>query len=187
MRLPFPTVDPMRHLDLAKLEARFAILAPSPRDEGRVTLLVARAPDRMRHLPPKVLLDHDGMPEDDWGRSEAREVACQLSAMEHRVAAAIANGQSLALFGDNLTLDLDLSLENLPPHSRLRVGGAVVEVTPKPHTGCSQYRQRFGGDALNWISAPERRALRLRGIHLKVIEPGEVGVGDAVTVLHRGA
>ena len=127
------------------------------------------------------------MPDDAWGRQEERDHRTQLAVMNQRVAALIANGQSFALFGDNLVLDLDLSMDNLPAHSRLKVGEAVVEVTPEPHNGCSQYAQRFGTDALRFISSPERRALRLRGIHLHVVEPGEVAVDAPVTVLRRGA
>lgn len=40
--------------------------------------------------------------------------------------------------------------------------------------------------ALTFIAAPERRAMRLRGLHLRVVEPGEVRVGDAIEVLSRG-
>jgi hypothetical protein len=43
------------------------------------------------------------------------------------------------LFGDNLFVDLDISAANLPCGSRLRVGDAIVEVTPKPHNGFSKF------------------------------------------------
>jgi hypothetical protein len=39
----------------------------------------------------------------------------------------IANRQPLGLFGDSLFLELDLSRENLPTGSRLRIGGATLE------------------------------------------------------------
>jgi len=38
--------------------------------------------------------------------------------------------------GDNLILELDLSSKNLPPGSRVRIGGAILEVTPLAHNGC---------------------------------------------------
>ena len=43
----------------------------------------------------------------------------------------VANGQPLELHGDNLYLSLDLSASNLPIGSRVRVGEALLEVTPK--------------------------------------------------------
>jgi MOSC domain-containing protein YiiM len=58
-----------------------------------------------------------------------------------------------------------------------------MKITPKPHTGCKKFRARFGLEALKWINAPENKALRLRGLHAEVLEPGEVAVGDAVVVV----
>lgn len=187
MILPFPTIDPSRHLTEDQLAERFAQLAPSPRDQGTVRLLHARLPEQMRSLPERVTLGANGMPGDAWSRAEEPDADAQLAVMSHPVAALIANGQSMALFGDNLSLDLDLSAANLPPGTLLRLGAAKVVVTPKPHTGCADYARRFGAEALGFISASSRRGLHLRGVYFKVVEPGEVAVGDAVTVLSRGA
>jgi MOSC domain-containing protein YiiM len=97
----------------------------------------------------------------------------------------IANGQPLALFGDQLFLDLDLSQANLPIGSRLQVGAVVLAVSPKPHNGCQKYRARFGADALRFISRPDLRPQNFRGIYLRVLTGGFVAVGDAVRVLER--
>jgi MOSC domain-containing protein YiiM len=105
--------------------------------------------------------------------------------MQHDVASLIANGQPLPLFGDNLFLDLDLSATNLPIGSRLRAGAVLLEVTPKAHNGCHKFKGRFGSDALRFVAHPDRRSLNLRGIYLRVVEDGEVAVGDAVEVVMR--
>jgi MOSC domain-containing protein YiiM len=76
-----------------------------------------------------------------------------------------------------------LSSENLPPGSRLAIGGAVLEVTDEPHTGCKKYSGRFGLDALQFVNSPEGRALNLRGINTRVVQPGPIRVGDAVRKL----
>ena len=76
---------------------------------------------------------------------------------------------------------------NLPAGSRVRVGAALLEVTPEPHTGCVKFRQRFGGDALRLTANPRLRELRLRGIYFVVVEAGEVAVGDPIAVLSRAA
>ena len=52
--------------------------------------------------------------------------------MRADVARLIADGQDLSLFGDNLLVELDLSVENLPAGTRLRIGTALCEVTPLP-------------------------------------------------------
>jgi MOSC domain-containing protein YiiM len=105
--------------------------------------------------------------------------------MRRDVAELIAAGQPLTLFGDNLFVDLDVSAANLPAGTRLRVGGALVEVTPKPHDGCHKFKGRFGGDALRFVSARATRDQNLRGIYWAVVEPGEARVGDPVRVLLR--
>ena len=62
--------------------------------------------------------------------------------------------------GDNLFVDLDLSAANLPPGTRLRVGAAVVEVTPKPHTGWRNLAAAAGEPLGKVLSDLVRRALR---------------------------
>jgi MOSC domain-containing protein YiiM len=105
--------------------------------------------------------------------------------MRRDVAELIANGQPLTVFGDNLFVDFDISAANLPVGTRLRVGDALVEVTPAPHDGCSKFKQRFGRDALQFVNANETREQNLRGIYWRVIEPGEAGVGAAIKIISR--
>jgi MOSC domain-containing protein YiiM len=105
--------------------------------------------------------------------------------MQLDLAELIANGQSLTLFGDCMILDLDLSAANLPVGSRVRAGKALLEVTPKAHNGCSKFHSRFGEDALKLVWKPELRHRNLRGIYLRVMEPGEVKKGDPVEVVFR--
>jgi MOSC domain-containing protein YiiM len=108
-----------------------------------------------------------------------------IAVMERKVAELIANGQPLILFGDCLILDLDLSTQNLPPGSRVRVGGAVLEVTPMPHNGCQKFRARFGQDALRFVVMRELRHNNLRGTYMRVLEGGEFSVSDPVEVISR--
>ncbi len=180
---PFPTIDPSTHLSRDELAARYDALEPAPKGSGHVTLLLARGPDHSRIVYERVLLTKDGMPGDRWQPKAEGVDDDQLAVMGHRVTELIANGQSQTLFGDNIALDMDLSEEALPIGSRVRLGDAVFEVTPKPHTGCSYYAERFGADALRFTREPERRAQHLRGIYLRVVEPGEVWLGAPATLL----
>jgi len=182
-----PEGDADRHRPLAELDAGLRALPVLPRDAGRLTLIVRRRADGVRETPERTLLSHEeGVPGDGWSRRPPRDPEAQLAVMCSDVARLIANGQPLTTFGDNLFVDLDLSAANLPTGTRLRVGPAILCVTPKPHNGCLKFKARFGQDALRFVQQPPTRDRNLRGIYWKVAEPGEVRVGDPIEVLSRG-
>jgi hypothetical protein len=179
--------DPALQLGMPSLESGLAALSASPRDAGRVRLLVRRAHRGVRETPERVRLSGaEGLAGDAWGRELDRVLDAQLTVMEHAVAALIANGQPLALFGDQLLVDLDLSRENLPTGSRIRMGTALLEVTPQPHNGCQKFRARFGSEALRFVSRADLRHRNFRGIYVRVVADGDVSVNDPVEVVHRG-
>lgn len=182
------TFEDSRHVPLAQLTAGYAALAAAPRESGRLRAIVRRlARGGPREMPDAAELDTDrGLVGDAWSRGRARDRDMQLTVMRHDVASLVANGQPLTLFGDNLFVDLDIAAGNLPAGTRLRIGHCVVEVTPEPHTGCKLFKERFGFDALRFTALKEFRGHNLRGIHLFVVEPGVIRVGDAIDVLSRG-
>jgi MOSC domain-containing protein YiiM len=105
----------------------------------------------------------------------------QLNVMSARAIDLIAQApERWRLAGDQLFVDLDLSVDNLPPGTQLALGSAVIEVTPQPHTGCQKFVQRFGVDAMKFVNSATGRRLRLRGLNAKVVRPGVIRVGDIV-------
>lgn len=157
------------------------------KDAGLLALIVRRRSDGVRETLERVHLSREeGVSGDGWARRPPRDPEAQLAVMRRDVAELIANGQPLTVFGDNLFVELDLSAANLPTGARLRVGSAVVEVTPKPHNGCRKFKGRFGGDALRFVQDKPTRDQNLRGIYWRVAEPGELRVGDPIQVLSRG-
>jgi MOSC domain-containing protein YiiM len=183
-----PQGDAARHRSLAALEAGLRALAPPPADVGRLVLIVRRRADGLRETPSQaVLTPGDGVPGDAWTRRPPCDPESQLAVMRHDVAALVANGQSLTLFGDNLLVDLDISTDNLPAGSRLRVGDALVVTTAKPHNGCVKFRGRFGKDALRFVNQAKTRPQNLRGVYWKVVEAGVAVVGSPVRVLSRAS
>jgi hypothetical protein len=180
---PVPEIDPATHLDLASLEAAWAQDESAPLQEGRLTCILARLSNDERYTPQTISVEvRAGIPEDRWRDADNPNPDQQIAVQGHRIATLIGNGQPLSLFGDNLTLDLDLSEENLPVGSLVEIGSAAFVVTPDAHTGCSKYKARFGLDALKFISARERRDQRLRGLYFRVVMPGEISIGDSVRV-----
>jgi len=180
-----PQGDASRHLALGRLEASLRALPRAASDAGRLILIVRRRTDGVRETLDRVHLSpEEGVPGDGWIRRPPRKPEAQLAVMRRDVAE-LANGQSLTLFGDNLFVDLDLSDANLPAGSRLRVGEALVEVTPEPHNGCAKFQGRFGADALRLVQAKPTRDQNLRGVYWRVLETGEAVVGARIEVLSR--
>ena len=181
-----PRGDPSRHLALADLESRLLALPEAPKNAGTLALIVRRLADGARDTPHSVLLSSErGVPGDDWALRPPRNPEAQLAVMRRDVAELVANGQPLTVSGDNLIVDLDISAENLPAGTRLRVGDALVEVTPKAHNGCVKFQGRFGQDALRFVNAKPTRHLNLRGMYWKVLEAGEAAVSATIRVLSR--
>jgi hypothetical protein len=152
-------------------------------------LIVRRPQTEQREVLTEAQLDQvDGLVGDNWrtrGSSRTADGSAhldmQLTLMNSRVIALVAGERERwPLAGDQLFVDFDLSAENLPPGTRLALGSAIIEVTAEPHTGCKKFMARFGQDALQFISSPVGRALQLRGINTKVVQPGQIRVGDAV-------
>ena len=189
-RLRFPGLrgEASRHLGRAALEAALAALPAAPKDRGTVDLMVARGPNGERGLPERVQLTVDGgMPGDRWVGDDRYGPDYQLATTRTDFARVVANGQDLALHGDNLFLGLDLSAANLPIGSRLQLGQALVEVTPVAHNGCKKWVQRFGLPAMQLNMQLVKQGEHLRGIYLRVVEPGVACVGDPVVVLRRAS
>lgn len=169
--------------------AATASVLAAPRDAATIELIVRRPGRDLREVVAEARLDPvEGLAGDDWlarGSSSTPDHAAdplsQLTIMSTRVLAAMEPDRSRwPLAGDQLYADLDLGVENLPAGSRLRVGGALVEVTGRPHTGCAKFASRFGLDALRWISTPAGKSARMRGMYVRVLEGGAIRVGDAI-------
>jgi MOSC domain-containing protein YiiM len=178
--------NPDCFLSFDELWRKLDALPGAPRGSGRVVLIVRRRELGRRETPDRLRLTPEGgVPGDAWINRPQPDPAAQIAVMQADVAQSIANGQALELFGDNLFLDLDLSVANLQPGSRLRVGNATLEVTPKAHNGCRKFQARFGLDAVRLVSDPQLRQRNLRGIYMRVVQPGQVAVGDPVAVISR--
>jgi hypothetical protein len=181
------------HASTPALEAGLEEILRSPASEGTLQLIVRRPAVEEREVLEEGLLDVDeGLVGDCWrtrGSSSTEDGSAhpdrQLTLMNSRVIALLAGDRERwPLAGDQLYVDLDLRPENLPPGTRLELGSAVIEVTDQLHTGCAKLTERFGSAAIRFVNSRDGRALRLRGMYARVLEPGTVRPGDPIRKLY---
>ena len=183
------------HRTRAELDAYLDTVRAAPTDAGTLELIVRRpAVDEREELLEGELDTAVGLVGDTWTERSSRRTPdgsphpdMQLNVMNVRVVEFLAGDEARrALAGDQLYVDLDISVTNLPPGTRLAMGTAVIEVTEQPHTGCQKFSGRFGPDALRWVNSPEGTELRLRGMCARVVTAGTIRQGDVVRKLAAG-
>lgn len=160
-----------------------SILA-APKDRGPVEMIVRRPAVDQREVVDWALLDLDlGLVGDNWvkrvGPNGTPHIGGQVTLMNARVADAVAvTRDRWPLAGDQLYVDMDISIANLPPGTRLRIGDALLQISETPHTGCSKFAGRYGSEALRFANVGVGRDNRFRGVYAFVVESGLVRVGD---------
>ena len=185
-------MDNARHLGIEELKAGLDDILQSPNDQGTVQMIVRRPHAEKRETLTHGVLDTtEGLIGDNWmhrGSSHTADGSAhpemQLTIMNSRVIALVATTKDRwPLAGDQVYVDLDLSRENLPAGTQLRLGSAVVEVTGVPHMGCKKFVARFGQEAMKFVNSGLGKQLCLRGINAKVLDSGAFDVGDIVSKL----
>ncbi|MEC9035118.1 MAG: MOSC domain-containing protein [Actinomycetota bacterium] len=181
----------IRHLNTDELEAGLEEALTSPTDEGIVNLIVCRPDVGQRKVLQSAEFSLEiGLVGDNWSKKPYSKSPdggphpeMQVTMINSRVLDLITAGDSsrMAVPGDQLVVDFDLSRENIPPGTKLNIGSAIIEVTEAPHTGCAQFVGWFGADAMRFVNSSRGRELCLRGINSKVVQPGVISQGDKIT------
>ena len=187
-------MNELLHVAIAELEAGLDLIRDSPKDEGPLEMIIRRPRTGEREVLDCGQLDLvEGLVGDKWRIDSSSSTPdgsadpeAQLTIMNSRLIAIVAGTKDRwPLAGDQLYVDLDFSLANLPPGTRLAIGDAVVELTCKPHTGCGLFMKRYGRDATTFVNSRVGRELRLRGVNANVIKPGAIRLGDIARKLGR--
>jgi hypothetical protein len=177
------------HRTRAELDAGIAEIRSSPKDEGMLHCIVRRPRKFDREvLQEGTLSVEEGLSGDNWTSRSGSKMPdgtpypdTQITIMNSRAIHLIAVEQSRwPLAGDQLYVDMDLSTDNLPPGTNLAAGDALLEVSAEPHTGCRQFVDRFGMDAMKFVNSHTGKELNLRGIYARVLRAGTIRVGDIV-------
>jgi hypothetical protein len=178
-------VETETYRDTAALEAGLDHVRRSPKDDGVIELVTRRPGGEQEHqILAEAEIDLErGLVGDRWYTSGGT-LGMQLTLMNCRTADLVAGSRERwALAGDQLYVDFDLSVENLPAGTHLALGSAEVEVTGVPHRGCKKFLARFGLDAMKFVNSERGYALNLRGINTRVVRSGTVRPGDAIRKL----
>lgn len=178
-----------RAVTMEDMEAGLEHVLGSPRVEGLLRMIVRRPEIDAREVLTEAQLDpNEGLVGDSWKKRRSSRTSdgsphpeMQLTLINARVLALLAQTTDRwPLAGDQLVVDLDLSVKNVPAGTKLALGTAIIEVTDQPHTGCKKFLSRYGEDALKFVSSPAGKELRMRGIYARVIQAGVVRTGDPI-------
>lgn len=181
-----------RHLTLAELQAGLPDILASPPDEGVLRGIVIRTgKGERRELESCQISLAGGVHGDRWAKGCWMKTEdgqphpdVQICIMNARCIDLIAQERgNWAPAGDNLFVDMDLASTNLPAGSRLAIGSAMIEITAIPHDGCGPFARRYGRDARQFVNSPEGKQNRLRGVYARVLQDGEISIGDRVIKL----
>src|SRR5262245_35876784 len=120
----------MRHLTTEELHDGLDVIRESPADQGVLKLIVRRPAVGEREVLGEGQLDiQEGLVGDNWRYRGSTRTAggqahpeMQINIMNARVAALVSQDEDRwQLAGDQLFVDLDLSVANVPPGTRLAI------------------------------------------------------------------
>jgi len=142
---------------------------------GVVRTAIAKSP-----VAGRVRVDADGLPGDEqiYEEHDGPDRAICVYPREHYAHWAAAVHPA---FGENITAAGVLETGTLIGDV-WRIGSALVQVS-QPRSPCAKVAARLGIPDL----VIRARRGRLTGLHLRVLEPGEVAAGDAIEPVARAA
>jgi MOSC domain-containing protein YiiM len=188
--MPFTGRESSRMADMKVEELQRVLhhVLGSPRVEGRVEMVVRRPAEGEREVLVQARIEPGhGVVGDRWAAKPTRSPDAEVTLMNARCIAVLAGAEDRwPLAGDQLYVDFDLGVDHLPAGTRITVGEAVLEVSTKPHRGCTKFSARFGPEALRLVRSDEGMAARLRGMNARVVRGGVVRTGDPIAKLDGG-
>lgn len=180
------------HVTRQRLDEALPDILAAPLNNASVTML-CRRPDRNQRefceglsLSPQTGVEGDYEMAKPWltlgdGSPDPR---IQVSLLPQRVLDLVWRDRKNVVYpGDTVIADLNMTLDNLPVGTRLQIGGAVIGVSDIWNEGCAKWKVRMGRAAYDWTSASGHESLRLRGIYCRIIESGEIKLGDRIAKL----
>lgn len=173
------------------LDAALPHILEAPKEASVVENLCFRPAFNEREFPQSITLTPDeGIVGDRWTKfpwmtleNGDPDPAIQVSILNIRVWQAVKTQPDFIHPGDTFMADFDTSEANCPKGTRLSVGTAILNVSGVFNEGCVKWQARYGKDAREWLSAPEHRKYRLRGLLCSIEQGGTISNGDVVRKL----
>ncbi len=182
----------MTPVSLDELNRALPKVMAAPKTGAAISMLCLRPERGQRKFVDQISLTRaQGIPGERWAtqpwiRTEdgAPHPGIQVCILPRRVLDSVWRDREKTPHpGDTFVADLNMSEANLPTGQLLQVGTAVLRVSEVFNDGCAKWRVRYGSDALDWVRAPEHRALRLRGVLCSIEQDGVIRNGDILRKL----
>ncbi|GHA40836.1 hypothetical protein GCM10008927_01330 [Amylibacter ulvae] len=179
----------MEHITHDELMAHLPDMLDAPKDNVKIDTLCLRPDYGARDFVDEITLTVDrGIPGERWENAPwmklddgSPDPRIQVSILGKRVMDAVwRDRENTPHPGDTIIADLDCSHENLPVGQRLKIGGAIVEVSDVFNDACVKWKVRYGKDAKNFITIPEHVPYRLRGVLCRVVQNGVIRKTDTI-------
>lgn len=176
----------------AELTAALPHIRAAPKTDAPIASLCTRPARNQRAFTDRLTLTRaEGIPGDRWLTEpwlklpdEDPDPRIQVSILPTRMLELVWRDRVTTPHpGDPIVADLDCSVENLPPGTRIKAGTAVLRVSDLFNEGCVKWKARYGTDARAFVDAPGHPPLRLRGILCAVEQDGVVTLSDRLQVL----
>jgi len=180
------------HQSLQELESKTNEILKSPKNHGKIELLVIRPVSNERKVVEEMQVTHeDGVLGDVWKTKPSSSTPDgkphpekQVTIMNSRCIRTLAGDKNnWPPAGDQIYVDLDLSTQNIPAGTELKIGTAVLKVSSSPHNGCKKFAQRFGQDSMRFVNSKMGKANRFRGLNAYVLKEGTISAHDSVEIL----
>lgn len=175
-----------------ELDAARAHILDAPKDAGIISTLCFRPSFGERVFADTLTLSSDdGVIGDRWkehawlklpdGSADPRIQVCILS--KRMLDLVWQEGDKAPYPGDTMIADMDFSEHPLPVGSQLKAGTAIVEVSDVFNDACTKWKARYGAASREWINRPDNVPHRFRGVLCKIVQDGEVQVGENLVLL----
>jgi len=173
------------------LNALMPHILSAPKDRAAIDCLCFRPDFNERTFPDALEVTvEEGVVGERWTKfpwlkteDGQADPAIQISILSSRVWDAVRISEEMIHPGDTILADFDTSEANCPTGTRLQVGTATLRVSGVFNEGCVKWQARYGKEARTWLTLPEHRPLRLRGILCSVQTAGRITAHDSIVKL----